>query len=72
MKTSLLATAILGGGGLGGNLFLTSSPLAAQAAVVNLPRCEGGQGDGCDAMSEGNEFVKKLQERSAKNYVGIP
>ena len=43
---------------------------SVQAAVVNLARCEGGLGDGCAAMgaNEG-ELVKKLQERSAKNYV---
>jgi len=49
--------------------FCSHNP-SVQAAVVNLARCEGGLGDGCAAMgaNEG-ELVKKLQERSAKNYV---
>ncbi len=43
---------------------------AAHAAIVNLPRCEGGLGDGCEAMSASEgELVKQLQARSAKNYV---
>jgi hypothetical protein len=33
-----------------------------------VPRCEGGQGEGCEALAEGNEFVRKLQQRSAENY----
>lgn len=44
------------------------SPSTAEAAIVNLPRCEGGQGPGCEDMAAGSEFVRKLQERSAKNY----
>lgn len=37
---------------------------------MNLPRCEGGLGDGCEAMSASEgELVKQLQARSAKNYV---
>jgi hypothetical protein len=44
----------------------------AQAAIVNLPRCEGGLGDGCEAMSASEgELVKQLQARSAKNYVRL-
>jgi hypothetical protein len=43
----------------------TNFPIhAASAAVVNLPRCEGGQGEGCEAMAEGSDFVKQLQQRS--------
>lgn len=34
-----------------------------------LPRCEGGRGDGCEAMAEGNEFIRNLQKRSSDNYV---
>lgn len=45
----------------------TPSPSAA-AAVVNLPRCEGGQGEGCEALSEGSEYIKQLQQRSAEKY----
>lgn len=36
--------------------------------MVNLPRCEGGKGDGCEAMAEGSEFVRQLQQRSAEKY----
>ncbi len=38
------------------------------AAVVNLPRCEGGQGEGCEALSEGSEYVRQLQQKSAEKY----
>ena len=45
-----------------------SDPRTATAAVVNLPRCEGGQGEGCEAMAEGSDFVRQLQERSKEKY----
>lgn len=35
--------------------------------MVNLPRCEGGQGEGCEAMAE-SEFVRQLQQKSAEKY----
>ncbi|KAM3575152.1 hypothetical protein VYU27_002955 [Nannochloropsis oceanica] len=70
LKGGMMASAVFGGSfavDMGGSSSGLLAPV--QAAVVNLPRCEGGLGEGCAAMGEGEgELVKKLQERSAKNY----
>jgi len=36
-------------------------------AVISSKYCASGQGEGCDDLSEGNEFIRKLQEKSAVN-----
>ncbi|TFJ80739.1 hypothetical protein NSK_007916 [Nannochloropsis salina CCMP1776] len=68
LKGGMLVGAIFGGSFMAGLSSTTGIMAPVHAAVINMPRCEGGLGDGCAAMGEGNEFVKKLQERSAKNY----
>lgn len=50
--------------------FLASSlaaPSHANAAVLSSGFCAQGVGEGCDDRSEGNEFIKSLQEKSAAN-----
>jgi len=37
----------------------------ANAAVLQSGGCALGVGDGCDDVSDGNEFIKELQQRSA-------
>lgn len=49
---------------IGPNIITTTT---AAAAVVNLPRCEGGQGEGCEALAE-SDYVRQLQQRSAEKY----
>lgn len=40
-----------------------AAPSVAQAA----PYCASGVGDACDELSEGNELIRSLQEKSAAN-----
>lgn len=35
--------------------------------VGSASRCESGQGEACEALADGNEYVRKLQERSRLN-----
>ena len=43
------------------------APLDSANAVLSSPPCAGGVGQGCEERSEGNEFIKSLQEKSAEN-----
>ena len=36
-------------------------------AIISSRYCAAGVGDGCDDRSEGNEYIKALQEKSALN-----
>ena len=45
---------------------LIGAPNEAQA-VISSKYCASGQGEGCEDLAEGNEFIKKLQEKSAVN-----
>ena len=36
-------------------------------AVISKQICASGQGDGCDDLAEGNEYIKSLQQKSAAN-----
>jgi hypothetical protein len=36
-------------------------------AILSSKYCAAGVGDGCDDRSEGNEYIKALQEKSALN-----
>jgi hypothetical protein len=47
--------------------FLSMSTIA-NADVIRAPgRCANGEGDGCDSLAEGNEFIQQLQKRSLEN-----
>jgi hypothetical protein len=46
--------------------FLTAPISPAEAAVLQSGACASGEGDGCDNLSEGNEFIKNLQMKSAE------
>lgn len=37
------------------------------AAVLGSKYCASGVGEGCEDLSEGNELIKSLQEKSAAN-----
>lgn len=53
-----------------GSLLLLSpavSSAESSANVISSKYCASGVGDGCDDLSEGNAFIKQLQETSAKN-----
>jgi len=42
----------------------------ANADIIRSPgKCANGEGDGCDILSEENEFIKRLQEKSSENRV---
>jgi hypothetical protein len=45
---------------------LASGPQEARA-VISSKYCAYGTGDGCEDLSEGNEFIKVLQAKSAAN-----
>ena len=36
-------------------------------AVISSKSCASGIGEGCDDLSEGNEFIRSLQQKSAAN-----
>jgi hypothetical protein len=56
---------------LGTSAILLLSPAVSSAEssanVISSKYCASGVGDGCDDLSEGNAFIKQLQETSAKN-----
>jgi hypothetical protein len=56
--------------------FLQSAATAAAAfvaasepanAILSAKYCAAGVGEGCEDRSEGNDFIKALQEKSAEN-----
>lgn len=46
--------------------FAILSPMSANA-ILSSKYCAAGVGDGCEDRSEGNEYIKSLQEKSASN-----
>jgi hypothetical protein len=36
-------------------------------AIISSKYCAGGVGDDCDELSQGNSYIKSLQEKSAMN-----
>jgi hypothetical protein len=53
-------------GTLGGSAFIGWQQQSAQA-IISSGACASGIGDGCSDLSEGNEFIRSLQEQSAEN-----
>ncbi|EEC45598.1 predicted protein [Phaeodactylum tricornutum CCAP 1055/1] len=47
---------------IGGTNFVT---FESADALISSKYCASGVGDGCDDLSEGNELIKSLQEKSA-------
>lgn len=47
--------------------FRTSNDNAANAEVIRSGGCVYGEGDACDALAEGNEFIQRLQKKSSEN-----
>jgi hypothetical protein len=46
----------------------TAAIAPADADVLRSPgRCANGEGGGCDALSDGNEYIKSLQSKSREN-----
>ena len=41
---------------------------SVNAKVISAPRCDAGQGDGCEALAANSEFLLNLQKKSAENY----
>jgi hypothetical protein len=41
------------------------------SAIISSKYCAYGEGDGCDDLAEGNEYIKQLQARSAANKESI-
>lgn len=39
----------------------------ANAAVLQSGPCASGQGDACEDLAEGNEFIRSLQKKSSEN-----
>jgi hypothetical protein len=46
-------------------------PAESAQAVISSKYCAYGTGDGCDDLSEGNEYIKQLQAKSAANKEAI-
>lgn len=44
----------------------SSNSIIANAALIQSGPCASGLGDGCDSLSDGNEYIKSLQRRSAE------
>lgn len=43
-------------------------PQSASADVIRSPgKCANGEGEGCDSLAEGNEFIQNLQKKSSEN-----
>jgi len=42
-------------------------PPSDAQAVISKQLCASGQGEGCNDLAEGNEFIKSLQQKSAEN-----
>ena len=69
-------TGVCGWGVQGRRYFLQAVPLSGLAilsppqtanAILSSKYCAAGVGDGCEDRSEGNEYIKSLQEKSALN-----
>mmetsp|Transcript_1912 Transcript_1912/g.4161 ORF Transcript_1912/g.4161 Transcript_1912/m.4161 type:complete len:141 (+) Transcript_1912:123-545(+) len=44
------------------------NPLSANADIVRSPgKCANGEGEGCDSLAGGNEFIRSLQKKSSEN-----
>ena len=50
-----------------GGLCIVANHEVAKADVLRSDQCANGEGDGCDGLAEGNEFIKSLQIRSSAN-----
>ena len=42
-------------------------PNASNAAVLQSGSCASGEGEACDQLADGNEFIRSLQKKSAEN-----
>jgi hypothetical protein len=45
----------------------TSFATTSEAEILQVGQCSGGIGEGCVDFSEGNDYIRSLQEKSAKN-----
>jgi hypothetical protein len=53
-------------GGFAGAAAVIATPEQANA-VISSKLCAYGEGEGCDDLAEGNEYIKQLQAKSAAN-----
>lgn len=52
---------------IGTSSIISSSCSSSRAEVLQVGQCSGGLGEGCVNLSEGNDFIRSLQEKSAQN-----
>lgn len=45
----------------------TSFATTSTAEILQVGQCSGGVGEGCLSLSEGNDYIRSLQDKSAKN-----
>lgn len=51
----------------GTSFVISSFTTTSEAEILQVGQCSGGIGEGCVDFSEGNDYIRSLQEKSAKN-----
>jgi hypothetical protein len=52
---------------VGTSFIMSSFVTTSNAEILQVGQCSGGVGEGCVGLSEGNDYIRSLQEKSAIN-----